>query len=122
MAYIRTIKATRKPFQLVDALLQVIVSGFAGMLTMLLCWYITAPLPLCGFMAGMAGLMLDSSFSVNIGDALCFAAMLFVTAHIMLVQKYVNGADPCGLACWQALGGLVLAAAFAFAFETLAAQ
>ena len=44
-------------FQLVDALLQVIVSGFAGMLTMLLCWYITAPLPLCGFMAGMAGLM-----------------------------------------------------------------
>ncbi|WP_460881878.1 phage holin family protein [Pseudaeromonas pectinilytica] len=57
VAYIRTIKATGKPFQLVDALLQVIVSGFAGMLTMLLCWYITAPLPLCGFMAGMAGLM-----------------------------------------------------------------
>ena len=57
VAYIRTIKATRKPFQLVDALLQVIVSGFAGMLTMLLCWYITAPLPFCGFMAGMAGLM-----------------------------------------------------------------
>ena len=57
VAYIRTIKATGKPFQLVDALLQVIVSGFAGMLTMLVCWYITAPLPLCGFMAGMAGLM-----------------------------------------------------------------
>ena len=83
-------------------------------------WHVAAGVFLCT--AGMAGLMLDSSFSVNIGDALCFAAMLFVTAHIMLVQKYVNGADPCGLACWQALGGLVLAAAFAFAFEPFPAE
>ncbi|WP_338328990.1 hypothetical protein [Aeromonas salmonicida] len=27
------------------------------MLTMLLCWYFSAPLPLCGFMAGMSGYM-----------------------------------------------------------------
>ena len=33
------------------------MSGFAGMLTMLLSWYIAALLPLCGFMAGLAGLM-----------------------------------------------------------------
>ncbi|MEG1799984.1 MAG: DMT family transporter, partial [Synergistaceae bacterium] len=28
-------------------------------------------------------------------------------------------ADPCGLACWQALGGMVLAVTFAFAFEPI---
>lgn len=57
VTYIQTVKREGRQFRLVEALLQVVVSGFAGMLTMLLCWYIAAPLPLCGFMAGLAGLM-----------------------------------------------------------------
>lgn len=78
-------------------------------------WHVAASVVLCT--AGMAGLMLDGSMSVNIGDALCFVSMLFVTAYILLVQKYVGGADPCGLSCWQALGGMVLAVAAALIFE-----
>lgn len=80
-------------------------------------WHVAASVVLCT--AGMAGLMLDGSMSVNVGDALCFVSMLFVTAYILLVQRYVGEADPCGLACWQALGGMVLAVAFAFAFEPI---
>ncbi len=82
-------------------------------------WHIAAAVAFCT--AGMAGLMLDSSFSVNIGDVLCFASMLCVTAYILLVQKFVQSADPYGLACWQALGGMLLAVAVALAFEPLPA-
>jgi drug/metabolite transporter (DMT)-like permease len=42
---------------------------------------------------------------------------MFVTAYILLVQKFVDGADPYGLACWQALGGMVLSFAAAVIFE-----
>ncbi|WP_227096141.1 phage holin family protein [Aeromonas veronii] len=57
VTYIQTVKREGRQFRWAEALLQVVVSGFAGMLTMLLSWYIAAPLPLCGFMAGLAGLM-----------------------------------------------------------------
>ncbi len=78
-------------------------------------WHIVASVMLCT--AGMAGLMLDGEFVVNVGDALCFGSMLFITAYIILVQKYVRDVDPYGLACWQALGAMVLALGTAFAFE-----
>ena len=78
-------------------------------------WHVVASVIMCT--AGMAGLMLDGGLSVNVGDALCFASMMFVTAYILLVQKFVDGADPYGLACWQALGGMVLSFATAAAFE-----
>lgn len=78
-------------------------------------WYAVASVMMCT--AGMAGLMLDSSLSINIGDALCFASMMFVTAYILLVQKFVDGSDPYGLACWQALGGMMLSSAAALIFE-----
>ena len=78
-------------------------------------WHIIAAVAFCTM--GMAGLMLDDAFSVNVGDALCFAAMLSVTMYILLVQKYVQGTDPYGLVCWQALGGLCLALITALALE-----
>lgn len=56
-AYIETVRREGRQFRWMEALLQIVVSGFAGMLTMLLCWYVAVPLPLCGFLAGMAGLM-----------------------------------------------------------------
>lgn len=37
--------------------MQIVISGFAGMLTSWLCWYMAAPIPLAGFMAGTAGFM-----------------------------------------------------------------
>ena len=40
-----------------DGAVQIVISGFAGMLTSWLCWYMTAPIPLAGFMAGTAGFM-----------------------------------------------------------------
>ena len=78
-------------------------------------WHIVLSVLLCT--AGMAGLMLDESFTVNVGDALCFASMLFVTAYILLVQKFVQGVDPYALVCWQALGGMLLSLVFALLFE-----
>lgn len=83
-------------------------------------WHVVAAVILCT--AGMAGLMLDGKFTVNLGDLLSFAACLFVTAYILLVQKFVDGADPYGLSCWQALGGMMLALATAFIFEPFPAH
>ena len=80
-------------------------------------WHVAAAVVLCT--AGMAGLMLDSAMTVNIGDALCLLSMFFVTAYILLVQKYVCDADPYGLSCWQALGGMILALVTAAFFEPL---
>ncbi|MDL2263804.1 DMT family transporter [Synergistaceae bacterium OttesenSCG-928-I11] len=80
-------------------------------------WHIVLSVALCT--AGMAGLVLDESFSVNYGDLLCFVSMLCVTAYILLVQKFVKDADPYALACWQAFGGMVLAVAAALVFEPL---
>ena len=80
-------------------------------------WHVAAAVALCT--AGMAGLMLDSALSVNIGDALCLLSMFFVTAYILLVQRYVRSADPYGLSCWQALGGMILALVAAVLFEPL---
>lgn len=80
-------------------------------------WHVVASVALCT--AGMAGLMLDEKLSVNVGDLLSFGSMLSVTAYILLVQKFVRNTDPYSLACWQALGGMLLALAAAFAFEPL---
>jgi len=79
--------------------------------------HITAAVALC--VAGLAGLTLDESLSVNKGDLLCFGAMLCVTANIMLVQRFVRSVDPFGLACWQALGGMLLAFAAALVLEPI---
>lgn len=78
-------------------------------------WHIVVSVALC--VAGMAGLTLDESLSVNVGDLICFAAMLCVTANILLVQRFVRNADPYALACWQALGGVLVAFAAALLFE-----
>lgn len=83
-------------------------------------WHIIASVTLCAL--GMAGLMLDGNFSVNTGDALSFLSMLFVTAYILLVQRFVAGADPLGLSCWQAVGGCVLSLAAALIFEPFPAH
>ena len=83
-------------------------------------WHVIASVALCT--AGMAGLVLDGGFSVNVGDLLSAGAMLFVTAYILLVQRFVAGADPCGLACWQACGGMILASAAALLFEPMPAH
>lgn len=78
-------------------------------------WYVILSVVLCA--AGMCGLMLDGNMTVNLGDLLSFAAMWFVTAYILLVQKYAADADPIGLACWQSIGVAVLAAAVSVVFE-----
>lgn len=80
-------------------------------------WYVMAAVFLCT--AGMAGLMIDESFSVNIGDALCFVSMMCVTAYVLLVQKFVGETDPYGFACWQSFGGMVAALATALIFEPM---
>ena len=78
-------------------------------------WHVVLSVLLCT--AGMVGLMLDVDLSVNLGDLLSFASCVFVTIYILLVQKYVRGADPYALTCWQALGGMLLAVAAAAIFE-----
>lgn len=78
-------------------------------------WHVLVSVLLCT--AGMAGLMLDGRLSVNTGDVWAFASMMSVTAYILLVQKYVAGVDPFGLACWQSFGGMLLAVAVSFIFE-----
>ena len=78
-------------------------------------WHVAAAVIMCT--AGMAGLMLDGSLTVNVGDMLSFAACVFVTIYILLVQKYVQGTDPYALACWLSFGGMLLALAAAAAFE-----
>jgi drug/metabolite transporter (DMT)-like permease len=80
-------------------------------------WHIVLSVVLC--IAGMAGLVLDETFSVNAGDLLCFVSMLCVTAYILLVQRFVRDADPYALACWQAFGGMILAVAAALVFEPM---
>ena len=80
-------------------------------------WHVVISVLLCT--AGTAGLVLDGDLSVNFGDLLSAAAMLFVTAYILLVQKFAANADPCGLSCWQAFGGMAVAAAAALIFEPM---
>ncbi|HIF9260442.1 TPA: phage holin family protein [Photobacterium damselae] len=57
VAHIQHIRRHNKPFLWREAFLQILISGFAGMLASLLCWHIQAPAPLVGFMSGMAGFM-----------------------------------------------------------------
>lgn len=57
VTYISEHRKSGKRFSWVEAMMQVIISGFAGMLSMLFCWYIQAPAALAGFMAGISGLM-----------------------------------------------------------------
>lgn len=83
-------------------------------------WHVIISVLLCT--AGMAGLMLDGNLTVNIGDLLSFGSCIFVTIYIFLVQKYVQGADPYALSCWQALGGMILAVAAASIFEPFPAH
>lgn len=78
-------------------------------------WYVTAAVIMCT--VGMAGLMLEGGLTVNLGDLLSFAACVFVTIYILLVQKYVQGTDPYALACWLSFGGMLLALAVAAIFE-----
>ncbi|MDR1731662.1 MAG: DMT family transporter [Synergistaceae bacterium] len=78
-------------------------------------WHIAAAVILCTL--GMIGLMVDENFRVNVGDALCIVALGFLTGYILLVQKYVQDVDPCGLACWQALGAMPPALAAALLLE-----
>ncbi len=78
-------------------------------------WHVMLSVALC--LAGLAGLMLDGGFTVNAGDLLSFVSMLCVAAYILLVQKFVAGEDALGLACWQAIGSVIISALCAFAFE-----
>ena len=78
-------------------------------------WHIMTAILLC--IAGIGGLVLDDSMSANLGDILSFAALFFLTAYILLVNKFVRDTDPCGLACWQALGGMIVAIVAASLFE-----
>ena len=96
----------------VPLLVWIITKKFPG-------WYVIAAVVLCT--TGMAGLMIDSSFSVNYGDALCFVSMMCVTAYVLLVQKFVGATDPYGFSCWQALGGMAAALATALIFEPIPA-
>ena len=64
VAYIQTIRRDGRPFAWREAAAQVAVSGFAGMLTMLLSWYMHVPIPLCGFMSGLAGLMGSKALAI----------------------------------------------------------
>jgi drug/metabolite transporter (DMT)-like permease len=83
-------------------------------------WHIVIAVLLCT--VGMGGMMLDATFTINFGDVLCFVSMMFVTAHILLVQKFVATEDPYALACWQSLGGMILAVLTALIFEPFPAH
>ena len=64
VAHIQYIKEYNHPFIWRELLMQVSISGFAGMLTSLLCWYIEAPTPMAGFMAGISGFMGSRALSL----------------------------------------------------------
>lgn len=64
VTHILRIRQDGKAFIWREAFLQVTVSGFAGMLSMLLCWHLTAPVPLAGFMAGISGYMGSRALSI----------------------------------------------------------
>lgn len=83
-------------------------------------WHVVLSVLLCT--AGMCGLMLDGNLTVNLGDLLSFAACVFVTVYILLVQKYVKGVDPYALTCWQAFGGMLIALVVAAIFEPFPAN
>lgn len=57
VAYLRTIQKYGRAFKWGELFIQLSVSGFVGVLTLLLTWYFKAPLPLCGFLTGMSGFM-----------------------------------------------------------------
>ncbi|OEF50991.1 hypothetical protein A1OW_10340 [Enterovibrio norvegicus] len=57
VTHIQHIRRHNKRFVLREALMQTVVSGFAGMLAVLLCSYLSAPAPMAGFFAGTAGFM-----------------------------------------------------------------
>lgn len=64
VAHLQHIRKENKPFVWREMIMQVSISGFAGMLTSLLCWYIEAPTPLAGFMAGISGFMGSRALSI----------------------------------------------------------
>ncbi|WP_305817531.1 phage holin family protein [Photobacterium leiognathi] len=73
--HISYIRQHNRPFVFTEALLQMIVSGFAGMLVSFLCWHMSAPVPLAGFLTGMAGFMgtralhlLERKFTKHLGS------------------------------------------------------
>lgn len=83
-------------------------------------WHLAVGVLLC--LSGMAGLVLGDNMTVNFGDMLAFVSMLFVTAYILLVQKFVAGADPYGLSSWQACGVFVASVTAALIFEPFPAH
>ena len=56
-AYLLVIQQSGRQFRWGEAFIQIVVSGFAGTLSMLFCWYINAPMALSGFIAGISGFM-----------------------------------------------------------------
>lgn len=57
VAYLRALQKHDRTFRWGELFIQMAVSGFVGVLTLLLTWYFKAPLPLCGFLTGMSGFM-----------------------------------------------------------------
>lgn len=57
VTYVINLRRSSSAFVFRDACIQAFISGFVGVLTSLLCWYIQAPIPLAGFLAGMSGYM-----------------------------------------------------------------
>ena len=83
-------------------------------------WHVMAAVAFC--VAGMVGLMVDGSFRINVGDALCFVSMMCVTAYVLLVGKFVGDTDPYGFSLWQVAGSLAAALVTALAFEPFPAH
>ncbi|KYN82242.1 hypothetical protein ATY36_13730 [Vibrio cidicii] len=57
VAHILHIRKHKKSFVWREALMQVVVSGFSGVLTLFLCRYAGSPEMLTGFMVGTSGFM-----------------------------------------------------------------
>jgi hypothetical protein len=62
--YILRVRETNNRWSWKEALMQLVVSGFAGMLTSLICWHIQAPISLAGFLTGIAGAMGSAAINV----------------------------------------------------------
>lgn len=57
VTHILHIRRNKKAFLWREAVLQIVVSGFSGLLAYMLCLYVGAPPALTGFMSGTAGFM-----------------------------------------------------------------
>ncbi|MCG6268297.1 phage holin family protein [Vibrio furnissii] len=57
VAHILYIRRHKKEFLWREAVMQIVVAGFSGVLAYMLCLYVDAPDTMIGFMSGTAGLM-----------------------------------------------------------------